>query len=174
MSLLHTVTGIAYHMIEKDDTSNYSKLVAIVSATYTFYYVITAVISEVSFRKRDNAILAATKTEYLRGGTFDVYLADSHDTHLWLFGKQLFTNDESHYVSRSHGHYAVERLVHEYQGAKENQTAEITMIHILVVDDDKDRNRLVCSYLNDSGFETMGCLSVNEAYDEMYSNLYAS
>jgi len=46
------------------------------------------------------------------------------------------------------------------------------MIHILVVDDDKDLNRLVCSYLNDSGFETKGCLSVNEAYDEMYSNLY--
>ena len=66
----------------------------------------------------------------------------------------------------------MERLVHEYQGAKENQTGEITIIHILVVDDDKDLNRLVCSYLNDSGFETKGCLSVNEAYDEMYSNLY--
>ncbi|HBE10595.1 MAG: response regulator transcription factor [Eubacterium sp.] len=46
------------------------------------------------------------------------------------------------------------------------------MIKILVVDDDKDLNRLVCSYLNDSGFSTTGCLSVNEAYDEMYSNLY--
>ena len=46
------------------------------------------------------------------------------------------------------------------------------MIHILVVDDDKDLNRLVCGYLNDSGFETKGCLSVGEAYDEMYANLY--
>ena len=46
------------------------------------------------------------------------------------------------------------------------------MIHILVVDDDKDLNRLVCGYLNDSGFETKGCLSVSEAYDEMYANLY--
>ena len=46
------------------------------------------------------------------------------------------------------------------------------MIHILVVDDDKDLNRLVCSYLNDSGFSTKGCLSVNEAYDEMYANIY--
>ena len=46
------------------------------------------------------------------------------------------------------------------------------MIHILVLDDDKDLNRLVCGYLNDSGFETKGCLSVSEAYDEMYANLY--
>lgn len=46
------------------------------------------------------------------------------------------------------------------------------MIKILVVDDDKDLNRLVCGYLNDSGFSAKGCLSVNEAYDEMYSNLY--
>lgn len=46
------------------------------------------------------------------------------------------------------------------------------MIKILVVDDDKDLNRLVCGYLNDCGFSAKGCLSVNEAYDEMYSNLY--
>ena len=54
-------------MIEKNDTSNYSKLVAIVSATYIFYYVITAVISAVSFRKRDKAILAATKKLNISG-----------------------------------------------------------------------------------------------------------
>ena len=46
------------------------------------------------------------------------------------------------------------------------------MIHILVVDDDKDLNRIVCTYLNNSGFEAKGCLSVQEAYDEMYGSLY--
>ena len=46
------------------------------------------------------------------------------------------------------------------------------MIHILVVDDDKNLNQTVCTYLNDCGFETKGVLSVNEAYDEMYNNLY--
>ena len=46
------------------------------------------------------------------------------------------------------------------------------MIHILVVDDDKDLDRLVCTYLNDCGFETTGCLSVNDAYNEMYANSY--
>ncbi len=46
------------------------------------------------------------------------------------------------------------------------------MIHILVVDDDKDLNRIVCTYLNNSGFEAKGCLSVQDAYDEMYGSLY--
>lgn len=46
------------------------------------------------------------------------------------------------------------------------------MIHILVVDDDKNLNQTVCTYLNDCGFEAKGALSANEAYDEMYNNLY--
>ena len=46
------------------------------------------------------------------------------------------------------------------------------MIHILVVDDDKNLNQAVCTYLNDCGFETKGVLSANEAYDEMYNSLY--
>lgn len=46
------------------------------------------------------------------------------------------------------------------------------MINILVVDDDAELNRIVCTYLNDSGFHTKGVLSANEAYEEMYNNLY--
>lgn len=46
------------------------------------------------------------------------------------------------------------------------------MIHILVVEDDEKLNQLVCTYLNDSGFETKGCLNAASAYDEMYNNLY--
>ncbi len=46
------------------------------------------------------------------------------------------------------------------------------MIHILVVDDDKNLNQAVCTYLSDCGFETKGVLSANEAYDEMYNSLY--
>ena len=46
------------------------------------------------------------------------------------------------------------------------------MIHILVVDDDKSLNQTVCTYLNDCGFQSKGVLSANEAYDEMYNNLY--
>lgn len=46
------------------------------------------------------------------------------------------------------------------------------MVKILVVDDDKKINQIVCSYLSDSGFQTKGCLSASEAYDEMYNNLY--
>lgn len=46
------------------------------------------------------------------------------------------------------------------------------MIHILVVEDDTKLNQIVCAYLNDSGFYAKGCLNANDAYDEMYNNLY--
>ena len=46
------------------------------------------------------------------------------------------------------------------------------MIRILVVDDDKSLNQTVCIWLNDCGFQAIGVFSANEAYDEMYNNLY--
>ena len=46
------------------------------------------------------------------------------------------------------------------------------MINILVVEDDAKLNQIVCTYLNDNGFHTKGCLNAKEAYDEMYNNLY--
>ena len=46
------------------------------------------------------------------------------------------------------------------------------MIKILVLDDDPKLNQTVCTYLNDSGFQTKGCLSAKDAYDEMYNSLY--
>lgn len=42
------------------------------------------------------------------------------------------------------------------------------MFKILVVEDDRDLNRSVCSFLNHSGYEAYGCLGAEEAYDEMY------
>lgn len=46
------------------------------------------------------------------------------------------------------------------------------MIKILVVEDDVELNKIVCTYLNDSGFQTTGCLNVNDAYEEMYHSLF--
>lgn len=42
------------------------------------------------------------------------------------------------------------------------------MFKILVVEDDREMNHAVCSYLNQNGYETVGCLNANEAYDAMY------
>ncbi len=42
------------------------------------------------------------------------------------------------------------------------------MFRILVVEDDNELNKAVCSYLNRNGYETVGCHSANEAYDAMY------
>ncbi|MCM1253329.1 MAG: response regulator transcription factor [Clostridium sp.] len=46
------------------------------------------------------------------------------------------------------------------------------MVRILVIDDDKKLNQVVCNYLNDCGFETKGVSNAKEAYEEMYNNLY--
>ena len=46
------------------------------------------------------------------------------------------------------------------------------MVHILVVDDDKDLNRNICRYLNDSGFDASGALNAQEAYEKMVNTLY--
>lgn len=44
------------------------------------------------------------------------------------------------------------------------------MAKILLVEDDKDLNKTVCSYLTRNGFEIVGCLNAYEAYDQMYGN----
>ena len=46
------------------------------------------------------------------------------------------------------------------------------MVNILVVEDDIKLNQVVCTYLDDCGFHAKGCLCANDAYDEMYNNLY--
>ncbi len=42
------------------------------------------------------------------------------------------------------------------------------MFKILVVEDDRELNKTVCSYLNQNGYEATGCLDANAAYDAMY------
>lgn len=46
------------------------------------------------------------------------------------------------------------------------------MFKILVVEDDKDLNKTVCAYLKQHGYEAVGCLEANEAYNEMYGNIF--
>lgn len=45
------------------------------------------------------------------------------------------------------------------------------MFKILVVEDDKDLNKSVCSFLNHSGYEAIGCLNANDAYDALTDNI---
>lgn len=46
------------------------------------------------------------------------------------------------------------------------------MFKILVVEDDHELNRTVCSYLSQNGYETTGCPDANAAYDAMYGELF--
>lgn len=46
------------------------------------------------------------------------------------------------------------------------------MFKILVVEDEKELNNSVCTFLNQNGYETVGVLSAVEAYDAMYGNMF--
>ena len=46
------------------------------------------------------------------------------------------------------------------------------MFQILVVEDDSELNRTVCSFLNQSGYVATGCLNANDAYDAMYETMF--
>ena len=46
------------------------------------------------------------------------------------------------------------------------------MVRILIVEDDKDLNKTVCSFLGQNGFETTGCLNAEDAYDAMYETVF--
>lgn len=46
------------------------------------------------------------------------------------------------------------------------------MFRILVVEDDRELNKTVCSFLNHSGYEAVGCLNATEAYDALYENIF--
>lgn len=46
------------------------------------------------------------------------------------------------------------------------------MFQILVVEDDRDLNKTVCSFLNQSGYEATGVLNADDAYDAMYDKVF--
>ena len=45
------------------------------------------------------------------------------------------------------------------------------MFKILVLEDDRDLNRTVCAFLSSNGYEAIGCLDANDAYDVLYENV---
>lgn len=46
------------------------------------------------------------------------------------------------------------------------------MFKILVLEDDKELNKTVCAFLNGCGYEAIGRLNANDAYDAMYDNMF--
>ncbi len=46
------------------------------------------------------------------------------------------------------------------------------MFQILVVEDDKELNKTVCSFLNHSGYEAIGCLNAMDAYDALEEHVF--
>ncbi len=46
------------------------------------------------------------------------------------------------------------------------------MFKILVLEDDRELNRTVCTFLNQNGYEAVGCHHVLDAYDQLYENVF--
>lgn len=46
------------------------------------------------------------------------------------------------------------------------------MFRALVVEDNADLNKTVCTYLTNHGYEAVGCLNANDAYDALYEQVF--
>jgi len=46
------------------------------------------------------------------------------------------------------------------------------MVNILLVEDDKDLNVIVCKHLNSNRYHATGCFSAGEAFELLYTNHY--
>ena len=46
------------------------------------------------------------------------------------------------------------------------------MFKILVLEDDMELNKTVCSFLNQNGYEATGSLTADDAYDRMYETVF--
>ena len=46
------------------------------------------------------------------------------------------------------------------------------MFKILVVEDDRELNGQVCTYLRQNGYEAVGCLNANDAFNTLYNDLF--
>ena len=46
------------------------------------------------------------------------------------------------------------------------------MLKVLVVEDDRELNSQVCTYLKQNGYEAVGCLNANDAFNTLYNDLF--
>lgn len=46
------------------------------------------------------------------------------------------------------------------------------MFKILIVEDDSELNKTICTYLKDNGYDAIGCLNATDAYDAIYDNYF--
>ena len=44
------------------------------------------------------------------------------------------------------------------------------MVNILVVDDEKEQNQIICKFLMKNNYQVTGCLDASKAYDAMFEN----
>ena len=67
-----TVAGLEIQMIWQNKANEYSRAVVVITACYTFYSFMLALVNMISFRNRDNAILSAAKDLTFSGAVMSV------------------------------------------------------------------------------------------------------
>ena len=82
-----TVAGLAIQMIWQNKANEYSRVVVIISAAYTFYSFILSLVNMISFRKRNNAILSAAKDLTFCGAVMSVLSLQSSMLYAFDEGK---------------------------------------------------------------------------------------
>lgn len=91
MMLLNlTMTGMSVQMIWQNRVSSFSRTAAIISAAYTFYYFISAIVNVVRFRRSDNAILLAAKDLAMTGAVMSMFSLQNSMIHAFGGDDQRF------------------------------------------------------------------------------------
>jgi len=171
------LVGIIVFVVHLNSGFAYPGLLIYVMAMYAFYATITAVVNVIKFRKYGSPVLSAAKMVNLTAAL--VSMLSLETAMLTQFGaaedksfRQSMTASTGAGVSIIVVGMAAYMIVHATKMLKKEKMEERCMINILVLEDDVKLNQIVCTYLNDSGFQAQGCLNAKEAYAEMYNNLY--
>ena len=98
--------------------------------------------------------------------TFCVLCCSVHDRKMLKYIQEFFSKGEN--TNKTLTFLCYNRGIK----AKKRPSEDENMFKILIVEDDRDLNRSVCSFLNNSGYEAVGCLDAESAYDEMYKTTF--
>jgi len=81
-----TMAGMAFQMVTTNQENSYAQTFVILSAAYTFYCLITAIVNAVKFRNAPNPIHSAIRDLTLVGAVMSIYLLQT--TMIETFGTE--------------------------------------------------------------------------------------
>ena len=172
-----SLTDVVVFVIRKNEGFQYAGYLIYIMAMYAFYNIITAVMNVVKYRKYRSPVMSAAKVVSLAAAlvsmlSLETAMRDTVRQH--RLGNVPKYHDGLHRSRCLHDDFGNGGLYDLSCNTRIEMRTNggSKMIRILVLEDDAKLNQMVCTYLNDSGFQAKGCLHANDAYDEMYNSLY--